>query len=176
MGLPILHKKVKLIVGFIFNNEAILSRAESLISKKFGPIDLQSHIIDFSHTGYYEKELGKKLKRKFISLKELISIENIFRVKLLTNDIECKLARFDKRTINIDPGYITEGKLVLLTTKDREHRIYLNKGIYAESTLKFYKGTYLPWSTTYPDYRTENYIKIFNAIRNLYKSQLNKTS
>lgn len=172
MGQVVPPKKVKLIIGFIFNNEAVLQKAESLISKKFGPIDLESGIIDFSHTDYYSKELGKNLKRKFISLRRLISPENIYLAKLITNNIERKLSRAGKRTINIDPGYITLGKLVLLTTKDRSHRIYLKKGIYAESTLKFHRGTYLAWETTYPDYRSDRYIKIFNEIRKLYKNQL----
>lgn len=166
------HLNVKLIVGFIFNNEGALQKAESLISKKFGPIDLESRIMDFSHTDYYSKELGENLKRKFVSIKRLENPENIYRVKLITNAIEEKLSRFGKRTINIDPGYITLGKLVLLTTKDHSHRIYLKKGVYGESTLKFHRGTYVPWETTYPDYRSDGYIKIFNEIRNLYKRQL----
>lgn len=172
MGQTGQHLNVKLIVGFIFNNEEALQRAESLISKKFGPIDSESQIMDFSHTDYYSKELGENLKRKFISIKRLVNPENIYRVKLITNTIEKKLSRFGKRTINIDPGYITSGKLVLLTTKDHTHRIYLKKGVYGEPTLKFHRGTYVPWETTYPDYRSDGYIKIFNEIRNLYKRQL----
>lgn len=172
MSEPVLHKKVKLIIGFIFGDTAVLKRAESLISKKFGPIDLQSRITDFSHTDHYNKEFGKNLKRKFISLKHLVDLENIYLTKSVTNGIERKLSKLDKRTINIDPGYVTLGKLVLLTTKDHSHRVYLRKGIYAESTLKFHKGAYLAWETTYPDYRSAEYIKIFNEIRGLYKKQL----
>ena len=172
MGQTSLHKKVKLIIGFIFNDGAILKKAESLICKEFGPMDLQSKIIDFSHTDYYNKEFGENLKRKFISLKQLITPEKSYLTKLVTNKIEDKLSKSGKRMINIDPGYITLSKLVLLTTKDHSHRIYLRRGIYAESTLKFHRGTYLPWETTYPDYRSDSYIKIFNEIRNLYKKQL----
>lgn len=172
MRRAILHKKVKLIIGFIYKDKAVLRKAELLVSKKFGPIDLQSRIIDFTHTDYYNKEFGENLRRKFISLKRLISPENVYLAKLVTNGVEQKLSRSGKRTINIDPGYITLGKLVLLTTKDYSHRVYLKRGIYAESTLKFYKGTYLPWQTAYSDYKSDSYIKIFNSIRDLYKKQL----
>ena len=163
---------VKLIIGFIFDSEDALQKAGLLISKKFGQIDLESQIMDFPHTDYYSKELGENLKRKFVSIKQLIRPENIYRAKLITNNIEKKLSKSGKRMINIDPGYITLGKLVLLTTKDYTHRIYLKKGVYAESTLKFHRGTYAPWETTYPDYRSEEYIKIFNEIRNLYERQI----
>lgn len=172
MGQVARHEKVKLIMGFIFSAEDVLERAELLILKKFGPLDLQSDVIDFLHTDYYKKELGQNLKRKFISLRNLISPENAYLAKLVTNNIEYKLSQNGKRTINIDPGYITLGKLVLLTTKDYSHRVYLKKGIYAESTLRFNKGTYEAREATYPDYKNENYIKTFNEIRDLYKKQL----
>jgi hypothetical protein len=169
------QKKVKLIIGFIFKDRAVLEKAESSISGRFGPIDLHSNIINFSHTSYYNKELGENLKRKFISLKKLVAPEKSYLVKLITNKIEHSLSESGKRTINIDPGYITLGKLVLLTTKDQNHRIYLKKGIYAESTLKFHGKSYLPRETTYPDYRSKSYIEIFNEARNLYKKQLNES-
>ena len=172
MGQVARHNKVKLIVGFIFNDEKALKKAEALISEKFGPVDLESRVIDFSHTDYYNDEFGTNLKRKLISLKRLVSPEDIYRTKLITNKMEHSLSRSNKRTVNIDPGYITEGKLVLLTTKDHSHRIYLRNGIYAESTLKFHRNTFLPWQTTFPDYKTDTYIKIFKEIRNQYKKDI----
>ena len=172
MGQPNPHKKVKLIIAFIFNDKAILKKTEKLISRKFGSIDLQSRIIDFAHTDYYNKEFGANLKRKFISLSRLRSPENIYKIKLITNSMEHNLLSSGKRTINIDPGYITEGKLILLTTKDHGHRVYLKDGIYAESTLKFHRGTFLPWETTFPDYKSNTCIEILKEIRNLYKKQL----
>jgi hypothetical protein len=172
MGQALPHKKVKLIIGFIFNDETVLKKAEVLISKKFGPIDFHSQIIDFLHTDYYNKEFGENLKRKFISLKYLINPENIYKVKLITNNIEHRLSSYGKRMVNIDPGYITLSKMILLTTKDYGHRVYLQKGIYAESTLKFHKDTYQGWETTYSDYRSNSYIEVFNRIRDLYKKQL----
>jgi len=174
MGNVLPHEKVKLIIGFIFNDADILRKAESLITKKYGPIDLKSGVMGFRHTDYYNEELGDGLKREFISIKKLISPEGVYRVKLATNKIERRLSDHGKRTINIDPGYLTPGKLVLLTTKDHSHRIYLKKGIYAESTLKFQSGTYARWDTTFPDYRSNDYIRLFNEMRTVYRGQLKK--
>jgi hypothetical protein len=59
----------------------------------------------------------------------------------------------ESRLINIDPGYMTMTKLVLASTKNREHRIYLRDGIYAEVTLAFRDQLWaaMPW--TYADYQ-----------------------
>ncbi|RMF85348.1 MAG: DUF4416 family protein, partial [Nitrospinota bacterium] len=63
-------------------------------------------------------------------------------------------------------------KVVLATTKDRQHRIYLGKGIYAEVTLRYVAKHYRCWEWTYPDYRTPEYIQTFEALRKLYHRQL----
>jgi hypothetical protein len=46
----------------------------------------------------------------------------------------------EPRPLNLDPGYLTEAKLVLATTKDRNHRLYLDRGIFAEVTLCYQRG------------------------------------
>jgi hypothetical protein len=63
-------------------------------------------------------------------------------------------------------------KLVLATTKDRQHRLYLGQGIYAEVTLRFTGGRFVPWEWTYPDYRTPDYLAFFDAVRRRYRQQL----
>ena len=73
--------------------------------------------------------------------------------------------------MNIDPGYLTLSKVVLLTTKDYTHRIYLAGGIYAEVTLRYKSGTFNPWDWTYPDYKTPEYVNIFNHIRDIYNKE-----
>ena len=169
MGHLVPHKKIKLIIGFIFSDAGELKKAEEFLLRKIGPFDAESAVFDFRHTDYYKEELGENLKRKFVSLKRLVSLEDIFKIKLITNKIEKKISRDGRRLVNIDPGYITESKLVLLTTKDYCHRIYIKKGIYAEITLKFRGGTFGPAETTYPDYGSDGYIKFFNRVRMIYK-------
>ena len=76
-----------------------------------------------------------------------------------------------KRSVNIDPGYLDLAKVVLFSTKDYSHRIYLDKGIYAEVTLFYKDNRFNPWPWTYPDYRTSEYLGIFKSIREIYKRQ-----
>ncbi len=162
------HRPVKLIIGFIFKEEGMLHRAEGLLKRKFGEIDYESQTLAFIHTDYYEKEFGKNLKRKFISFKKLIRPEDLASIKNTTNIIEQKLSQRGLRSINIDPGYLDMAKLILASTKDYRHRIYLNRGIYAEITLFYENGGFCTWEWTYPDYRTADHIAIFNRIRYIY--------
>jgi hypothetical protein len=162
------NPRVKLIIGFIYKDEAIFIKAKSRLKIRFGRIDFQTDTFDFNYTNYYEKEMGFGLKRKFISFSKLIPVQDLYRIKLYTNRLEAKLLNAGERQVNIDPGYVDLAKLVLASTKDYAHRIYLRKGIFAEITLS-YKGnsfTFNDW--TYPDYRSQEYIGVFNEIRKLY--------
>lgn len=168
------HTKEKLICGFIYKNKAMYDKAKSLLTKLFGEIDFESRTLAFNYTDYYEKEFGKNLKRKFLSFKKLIPASRLAGIKVETNKIEKMLSHNRRRTVNIDPGYLNFSKLVLASTKDYAYRIYLGKGIYAEITLIFRNRTFSPWEWTYPDYRTPEYISIFNRIREIYAQQIKK--
>ena len=64
-------------------------------------------------------------------------------MKLFTNKVEqafaVRTAVGEARRVNLDVGYICLAKLVLASTKDHAHRIYLSDGIYAEITLRFHR-------------------------------------
>jgi hypothetical protein len=160
--------RVKLITGLIYKDEAVFIKARNKLIRKFGKIDFEAGPIDFNYTDYYEAEMGRGLKRRFISFAKLIPICDLYCIKLFTNRLEEKLSVAGLRTINIDPGYIDLAKLVLATTKDYAHRIFLQKGIFAEITLTYRKDTFSRNEWTYPDYCTKEYIDIFNQIRKLY--------
>lgn len=169
------HKPVKLICGLIGRDEDTFSSIYRILSRKFGQIDFKSQIMKFDHTAYYQRELGPHLKRQFLSFYRLIKPEFLPKIKLFTNWLEKKFSsgpQKNKRQINIDPGYITQSKLILATTKNYQHRVYLSKGIYAEVTLRFTKGGFKTYEWTHPDYKTEEYSAIFNQIRKIYLTNL----
>ena len=174
MGKSKKRPPVKLIIGFIFSKPSQFITAKRILERKFGRVDKETEVLDFSCTKYYEEEFGKNLKRKFLSFKNLISLKQSFKLKLYTNRIEKGLSREGKRSINIDPGYISLTKLVLFTTKNRSHRIYLDRGIYADLELCFAKKSFQALMWTYPDYRTPAYIDFFNSVRELYVTQVQK--
>jgi hypothetical protein len=162
--------KVKLIVGLISKDAGLFDRVKLILEKKFhNKTDFESAILDFIHTDYYNKEMGTGLKRKFLSFKKTVPLKNIEKVKLISNEIEKAFSSDGKRAINIDPGYLDLSKLVLFSTKDYTHRIHVGKNIFAEVTLYFKGKTFNVWPWTYPDYKTDEYIFIFNTVRELYK-------
>ncbi|MCP4649002.1 MAG: DUF4416 family protein [PVC group bacterium] len=166
MGFPVKHEKVKLIIGLIGKKD-LFDSIQKILTKKFGLIDFESDPLEFNFTNYYESEMGAGLKRKFLSFKKEIKPLSLPDIKLYTNKIEKKfLNSSGKRRVNIDPGYLSLSKLVLATTKDHQHRLYINKGIFAEVTLRYRDKTFTHWEWTYQDYCTVEYIKIFNHIRN----------
>ncbi len=166
MGTIIKHEPVKLIIGLI-GKEIFFDPAKEILAQKFGLIDFESQVLAFNFTDYYETEMGPQLKRKFFSFKQKIAPEALLRVKLFTNKTEQEFFRKEgRRQLNIDPGYLTLAKLVLATTKNQQHRLYLGQGIFAEVTLRYRDKTFSKWDWTYRDYCSQAYIEIFNHIRN----------
>lgn len=173
-------ESVKLIVGVLSAAPDLFSQVAQHLTRQFGPIDHPSPILPFEFTSYYEKEMGQGIKRQFFSFEKLIKSENLARIKIWTNQLEVRLARKSlrpgiKRPVNLDPGYLTASKLVLASTKDYSHRIYLSGGIYAEVTLRYLKDRYQAWPWTYPDYQTADYLSFFQRVREIYLGQRKTT-
>jgi Domain of unknown function (DUF4416) len=167
---------VKLIVGLIVAREAPVTAVRRQLEATYGRIDQETALLPFVATRFYEREMGPALQRLFWSFEALIAPDALAGIKLETNAVErtCAMASGQgwRRQINLDPGYIDLAKLVLATTKDRQHRLYLGQGIYAEVTLRFTGGRFVPWEWTYPDYRTPEYLAFFDAARHRYRQQL----
>lgn len=175
MGTIIKPLPVKLIIGMISGSLELFEQARGPFQRLFGPIDYTSPIIDFDFTDYYQSDMGIGLKRRFLSFKRLIDPRKLAGIKVLTNRLERRVAggRHDvKRPVNFDPGYINQARLILASSKDYSHRIYIGKGIYAEVTLIYRDNTFRPLEWTYPDYRSASYIEIFSRIRSLYIEDL----
>ncbi|MDD5195116.1 MAG: DUF4416 family protein [Candidatus Omnitrophica bacterium] len=163
---------VKFFCSIIFGESSIYEKVKTILSRKFGAIDFESEVFDFDFTDYYYKEMGKPLFRRFVSFKALQDQGKFASIKLFAIKIEKKFSRENRRLVNIDPGYITEAKLVLTTTKDFCHRIYIGKGVWAEVTMQYRDGAFQNSPTTYPDYRTAQYKQIFLTMRDTYRQQI----
>ncbi len=174
MGTISKPQQVKLVCGLLYKDERVFEDTLRRLCRLYGKADFISAPLAFSFTDYYEKEMGPGLTRRFVSFKRAISPKDLSGIKKATNALEDRSAAKTGRRINIDPGYLTLAKLVLASTKDYCHRIYLDKGIFAEITLTFRKNSFQPWEWTYLDYRTPEYIGIFNHIRSLIPHPANK--
>ena len=163
---------VKLIVATITANDSVFQETRACLSQHFDNIDFESNPYAFDHTDYYQKEMGGGLSRRFVSFTNLIMPEKLADIKRFCNYLEQQFCINNKRRVNLDPGYVTLAKLVLATTKNQAHRIYLQQSIYAEITLKFFNKSFQPLEWTYPDYQKTTSINAFNQIRQSYLTQL----
>lgn len=158
-----------LFIGTLYSNPGILDSSGEAIEKNFGDVLFSSPSMPWDYSSYYKGELGWPLFRQFIFLKSLIDPGTLADIKLKTNEIEDALSSDGKRRINLDPGYLTPAKIVLASTKNYAHRIYLGKGIYGEVTLIYRNATYNPHLFTFRDYQDKAYIEIFLHARELLR-------
>ena len=172
MSVPQQPDPAKLVVGFILKEKRLLGNIIKVLVERFGPIDLVSPWLPFDFTQYYTEEMGQPLQRRMIAFKRMIQQTDLTDIKLFTNDLETGYLKSGKRQVNIDPGYLLLERFILGTGKNFSHRIYLDKGIYADLTLIFHKQQFrsLPW--TYPDYAHENIQTFLKKVREKYKIDL----
>jgi hypothetical protein len=169
-------KPAKLIIGILAADEECLKAAIEAINTNFGKIDFVSDLWPFDQTDYYKDQTGENILRQFVSIEKLIDPGKLSKIKHKTNTLEQKLAKQSAsdllRPVNLDPGIIEPSKLVLATTKNYSHRIYIGKKMYAEVTLIFDKGKWKPFEYTYPDYRQDCYHDFFSKVRTRLVEQL----
>ena len=160
---------VLLLVAASSRQAAALDWARERVGQQFGPLALVSDAFDFTETAYYSATMGDELKKQFIACERPIDPSELACIKCETNAWEAEYAALgrhaESRPLNLDPGYITPAKLVLASTKDHAHRLYLGDGIYAEVTLAFRQRRWQPQEWTYPDYRRPDYQEFFTTCR-----------
>lgn len=167
-------QNVCLLVAICHNDEKAKHLALQELVDSYGPIQHKSVELDFIFTNYYESEMGSNLHKQFFSFQNFIDPALLPDVKLFTNKIEEKLSKENKRAVNIDPGYIELAKLILATTKNFSHRIYIGKGIFGDVQLCWKNGEFLsnPW--TYPDYKVPEILSFLQKARDDYFTQMKR--
>jgi len=139
------------------------------VVKQFGPIAIQSQRFEFSESAYYQPTMGNGLKKQFLVLERFYDPSNLASDKLHANQLELDFAASypteESRPLNIDPGYFSLTKLVLASTKNREHRVYLRDGVFAEVTLAYRDQKWQTMQWTYPDYQREDFRLFFETAR-----------
>ncbi len=164
----------KLIIGVIYNDKEVFDKAMAMIFEKFGECDGMCDEFSFSDefSNYYDSELGGKGIRRIYSFERLVDPSLQAKIKEFTNEVEKTFSDKDgHRKINLDPGFINHGRLMLATTKETGFRIPLERGIYTELTLFWARGAWqkFPWS--YRDYQSERVQSFLTNVRKKYLVQ-----
>lgn len=172
---------VKYIIAVLYSIESSLQNVLPLLAQRWGRIDYQSKPYPFDQTDYYKEEMGDNLHRVFISFEQLRSPEDLVTAKLWCNELEANLSltpnaspakgKREKRTINLDIGYLDHNKIVLASVKGLGQKIYLSQGIYADLVARYGHGRYQPFEWTFPDFKAGRYDADLTIIRQRYLEQ-----
>lgn len=184
MPLGASHPPALFLLGAFSRHASALDWAAKRAAAQWGPIALTSQPFDFNETDYYQSTMGAGLRKMFWAFERPIDPAELSAIKKLTiaweQDFAALVSRgeaiaddsspiTESRPLNLDPGYLTTAKLVLASTKDHTHRIYLRDGIFAEITLFFRHGSWEHHEWTFPDYRRSDYQAFFSQVREFLK-------
>jgi hypothetical protein len=176
MGQPTFPPSALLITAAFSRYDEALAWAKRKLEAEWGPIAMESPVFDFVETDYYEPTMGPGIKKIFWAFEKPFDMAKLVDIKLATNRWEEEYAAEAKlpepRPLNLDPGYLTLGKLVLASTKDFAHRIYLDRGVYAEITLFYLHHHWQHHERTLTDYRREDYQQFFSQCRKMLHRRL----
>jgi hypothetical protein len=164
------------ILAAFSRHDSALDWARNKAAESWGTVALSSPQFAFRETDYYAATMGPELIKCFWAFEPLRDPGELSEWKRQAIRWEAEYAALklqpESRPLNLDPGYITLAKLVLASTKDHAHRIYLGQDIYAEVTLYFKDGRWQPRDWTFPDYRRADYHEFFLAARQLLRTRL----
>jgi hypothetical protein len=176
MGTPKEPKPAKYFVALLSSDIELLASVETDLAAILGAVDERSEIFPWKCSRFYEAEMGPRLLRRFVSFRPLAAPEKLADVKLATQQVEEKYRsqtpHRSGRRVNLDPGYLEAGKVVLASTKNASQRIYLRSGVFAEATLLYHDGVFHGSSYTYQDYLWPETLSFLTGLRSIYLAQL----
>jgi hypothetical protein len=136
------------------NFKAMFKSAQEWTGLEFGlEVGKSSAVFDFTQTTYYEGEMGKELKKVFVQLGKPVSRDSLASFKVRAREIEDQFSTDEgARLVNIDPMLISVENVIVASSKNFPHRLYLGQGVFGDLQLIRRRTGYeaLPW--TYKDY------------------------
>lgn len=165
MSTPRPPDPVHFFISVLYRNSAGHELAVRKIRELIGPPEHTYGPRPFDYSNYYHREMGRPLEKIYYIGKELRPPDDLPSLKLAANRIEIALSDDDRRTVNLDPGYIDKHHIILATSKAKAARPHLAHGVHAYLALIFEHETYRPLDWTYLDYREPALIAFFNEVR-----------
>lgn len=171
--------QVKLIAGILYpiDNENLLNWSIDQLSKLWGRPEIFSKSVPFDRTDYYH-EIAPNLTRIFVCFPGLWNAGELADWKHAAINIEAQsqavrqVDREPVRAVNIDPGYVDGARLILASTKDHAHRIYLRDGIFGEVTMRWRFKKWQSFDYTFPDFASGVYDEFLSQVRRLWLQEV----
>ncbi len=158
-------RPARLVVSVIYREERKYADAVPRVEAVLGPVRAAGGRLPFDKTGYYEREMGAPLFRRFLSATRPVSRDTLPAIKIALESIENRLSEGGRRSVNLDPGLLTPENFILATGKNFSHRVYLGNGVFADLTLVYRNGGFQPLPWTYPDYASEEVRSLLRELR-----------
>ncbi len=167
---PTPPRPASVFVGLLTAPDVSTDEILAVLSKAYGRVALVSPPIHFEQAWYYEREMGLGIERRFAGVEGTRDPGELADLKLKANALEDRWTEGGRRRVNLDPGVLDLGHVVLASCKPAGHRVYLGSGVYAEVEYLFQHGSYRPVPWTYPDYREGEAVSFFNELRRRHKA------
>ncbi|NOY80918.1 MAG: DUF4416 family protein [Kiritimatiellaeota bacterium] len=164
---------VKLFAGVLLAPDAAWEHVRGRLEAVWGPADLVGAVRAFTFSDYYEPEMGPGLVRRMIAFERLVDPACLPGLKIQANGVERQFIRSSGgRTVNVDVGVLDYHRVVLASTKEGRHKIYLARGVWADLTLAWRKGRFESFPWTFADFATGAYDEFLTAARERYRLAL----
>jgi hypothetical protein len=125
----------------------------SLLEPVFGKTATTSPAFPFNYSDYYREEMGEGLRKIFVAFEALHPRGSLVAHKRASVALEHTLLDDQgHRVLNADPMLVTMENVVIATSKNFTHRVYLGEGVFADLALIRRKGGFEPLPWTYKDY------------------------
>ncbi len=151
-----------------YNEEEVLFKAKKKIEKISSGSNFSSNELQPWKT--LKNELPSSTESfhsRIFSYSQKIHRDEIPVLKLNCIKIAESLQKEDS-SLKIIPGYLTEHNLIITSSFDDFHKIYLFKGIFAEIIYKFEKNKFHTYPSCPSYFSNKEVIYFFNQIRNFY--------
>jgi hypothetical protein len=170
MSGPINVQPVMPVISVITADEKLKEETQSILESHFGKVDLVSELYPFDLSDYYEEEMGTELSRRWYSFRGLLDASHLADWKYCCVDIENEfLDNNGDRNVNIDPGYLDYGKLVLASFKSAPDKIYMGRGLWAHTCLRYGHGRFTAPSHSFPDFIDGRFNDFMLQVRRSYR-------
>ncbi len=162
---------VKPIAAVLTADRELLDGVIADLEVHLGRCDFRGAWHSFSHSSYYEAEMGRGLWRCMVGFERLVPGWEASRFKEWTLAVEEKYSEGGKRSVNCDPGYVDNLKVTLVSGKPGGHKVSVAQGVWVDYLLWYNKGWQaFPWA--FPDFRDGTYFDDFLKMRKLFKRGL----
>jgi hypothetical protein len=172
MSRPVEAAPVLGLCSCITGRPELLPGLERELIRAFGEIALTSDPFAFDTSPYYREEMGEELQRYWYGFRKLWRPERLASYRTATGTLEVAFGKKGRRQVNLDPGYLDLGKLVLASLKEAPDKIYVGECVWAHICLRYDSGSFFAPEHSFPDFQDGRFDRFMLRARTLYKSLL----